>query len=505
MILRRPYAFFIKHFKLIHVFLFLFFIYSIFAFRNIYHFLVNYVKNGSFIYQSDIANKYVPIIFLIIFFVMIALEISIYLLLKRKEKPTLFYLILIIYSVISFGVMIFFRSFYVSLRLTVYDILNIIIYRDIAAAIYFLCYPVIGFLFIRTFGFDIKKFRFEQDKRELNIDASDNEEIELNISVDKYDAAKIIRQQKREMLYYVKENALFFKIIGILLLICAVGFVYFYFFVSNKVYSMDSTISLGNFDFQVSNVYTTREDRYQKVVISDGYFLVVNLKINNKSKSSYTLDREYFRVNINDQYYYVSETNCDTFADIGNCYKIDKKIVNGMQEFVLIFKIKEEKFSGYFEILKNKRNGYTYEKMKINVDKIVKDVKEYEMDNDYFKIDSYETNNSAAIKTQECVEDNCKENTKNIYAEINKELLILSVSNIDNSFTKEFLDDYLGAYYYIGDKKYEITSDNVDVLEIADDKVYLSVPKLFVSHENRGIFFKTRTEAIYIKLVVENE
>ena len=96
MILRKPYAFLIKHFKIIHIILFLIFTYLVFEMRNIYMFFINYVKNNHYTYFENMANKYMnPFIFIMIILI-IAFAISVYELMKKKEKPVLFYKILMI-------------------------------------------------------------------------------------------------------------------------------------------------------------------------------------------------------------------------------------------------------------------------------------------------------------------------------------------------------------------------------------------------------------------------
>ena len=90
MILRKPYAFLIKYFKIIHIILFLIFTYLVFEIRNIYMFFVNYVKNNNFTYFEGIANEYMnPLVFFLIILI-IAFAISVYELMKKKEKPILF-------------------------------------------------------------------------------------------------------------------------------------------------------------------------------------------------------------------------------------------------------------------------------------------------------------------------------------------------------------------------------------------------------------------------------
>ena len=73
MILRKPYAFLIKYFKLIHICLFILFGYLLFKLRDIYIFFKEYVKNDVYTYIENMASEYIGLpLFLIAIFVLIS-------------------------------------------------------------------------------------------------------------------------------------------------------------------------------------------------------------------------------------------------------------------------------------------------------------------------------------------------------------------------------------------------------------------------------------------------
>ena len=504
MILRRPYAMLIKYFKLIHIILFGIFGYLLFAFRKIYFFLIDYVKKGTFSYTDDIVSKYVPVLLFIFLIIVIISAIFIYLLMKRKEKLSFFYILMTIYSFVAIILMIVYHNFFASLADTAYETFTIIIYRDIMAFVYYICYFFVALLFVRAFGFDIKKFSFEKDKRELNLDVSDNEEVELGLSIDKYDAIKALRKEKRELSYYYKENKKFFNAIGIIIVVVLIVFVYIHFFVNNKVYSESSVVSVGNMDYKVVDTFITNKDGNQNVISNSYYFLVMKIQINNKSNSAYYLDKEVFRINYGEEYLYPAVSYCSSFNDIGTCFTPNTVVKKGTQEYYLVFRINKSSFEGYFEILKNKNNGYNYNKMKLKSSTIDIVDEEYNMNNNYFNITSFEYSDKKSFEYQECVEDICNTVNKTFNIDINNKVLILNVLNI-NDFTKEFLEDYLGIYYYINGKRYTVSSDKIDVLDINQNNIYLSVPRIFSQEKNFGISFQTRRKNIFIKLGDGNE
>ena len=276
-------------------------------------------------------------------------------------------------------------------------------------------------------------------------------------------------------------------------------YIFIYFFVNNKVYSMKSTITLGNIDFKIKESFITNLDASQNVILPKNYFLVLNVEINNKNDQVLYFDREIFRINNKDEYLYPASTYCNSFSDIGNCYQENSKIKVGNQEYIVLFKINSDSYDGYFEILKNKKDNYNYEKMKITSSNISVTTEEYDMNNEYFNINSYKISDQETIQYNECLDDECITKSRNVYADLNNKIIVLNVSNLQD-FEKDFLENYMGFYYYINEKKYDVSSSKINILDINDNNVYISVPKIFLTTPNMGISFRTRRKNIYIKL-----
>ena len=58
--------------------------------------------------------------------------------------------------------------------------------RDFSIVITAVQFIFLVFSIIRAIGFDIKKFNFKSDLREMNYDFSDSEEVEVNINLNSY-------------------------------------------------------------------------------------------------------------------------------------------------------------------------------------------------------------------------------------------------------------------------------------------------------------------------------
>ena len=169
MILRKPYAILIKYFKIIHILMFVSFGYLVFALRKIYVFFSSYIKTSNFTYFENMSSIYVPWFLFFIVIILLGLAIGILLLMNKKEKPVLFYKIMIGFCAFLLVFLIYFLFFFKSLDTTVYENLRIVANRDISLFAYIINFFFVGFTFIRGFGFDIKKFSFDKDKKELNL------------------------------------------------------------------------------------------------------------------------------------------------------------------------------------------------------------------------------------------------------------------------------------------------------------------------------------------------
>ena len=118
-------------------------------------------------------------------------------------------------------------------------------YRDFANILYYPSYFSCLLMFIRSLGFDVKKFNFKSDLKELEITDKDSEEIELNLNFQTYKAERTIRRFIRELKYYYLENKKVIYIIGAALVLI-LGFLIYkntekikYTYKENKTFALD--------------------------------------------------------------------------------------------------------------------------------------------------------------------------------------------------------------------------------------------------------------------------
>ena len=104
MVLRRPYAFLIKHFKIIHLVLTLAMVYLAYKMIRISGYIAACISNTA---NFDDAITYVGGSVYLAIIVIIAISTILYILMRYKNKPKTLYLINGIIYIIIFGVLLY--------------------------------------------------------------------------------------------------------------------------------------------------------------------------------------------------------------------------------------------------------------------------------------------------------------------------------------------------------------------------------------------------------------
>jgi len=212
MVFKKPYAFFIKYFRIINLILnilLMFYIYRL----NLIHQVINDFYYGRITNFSNAETAYVGLGMYFLIFLISLLIIIIILTLKKKEKPFKDYLFNIIYNVFIIIYLFSVGNLFLTLNETVIEQTTLKLYSDISFLIILpLLYFFVKYLLI-IIGFDLKKFNFQKDILEMKKTEDDNEEIELIFDRDTYKTKRKIRKTFREFKYYLLENKLIITII----------------------------------------------------------------------------------------------------------------------------------------------------------------------------------------------------------------------------------------------------------------------------------------------------
>ncbi len=359
MILKKPYAFLIKHFKNIHLALLLIIIYITVGFQKILSFFSNYNSTTNFVGEVA-AGNYVPITMFIAVVIVIIFSILMYLLMKQKKKPSLFYLLSTGFYSLTFIAQIVSYNVIKKLEYGTMDERTALAYNDIFTIMFVINFYFIIASAIRSVGFDVKKFNFSKDLEELEIKSEDNEEFEFVLGNDSFKWKRKLRRAIREFKYYVIENKFFISIIaGVVVGVTAIV-VLLNVTLLNRRYSIGSTLKTDAFNYTLKNVYVSSYDIAGQKIKSDKEYLILDMNITSNYTDGGFIEQAKFYVTKSGKVMNYKSSFSDSFRDIGNSYAGDKITTNG-GDYIFIFEVDKNTRGSYtlkvFDQIKYDKNG----------------------------------------------------------------------------------------------------------------------------------------------------
>ena len=325
MILKKPYAFLIKYFRLIHLVIMGLFTYVAIKNREVYKFLKKVIVDSAYKYNALEYINYKIYIFIVIAIILCGI---VYFLLRYKDKPRKIYIFTIIWYIII-SVFIFVVYGYINkLSAMAINQKTIRLYRDLLSIVMCGEYYIIIFMLVRGLGFDIKKFNFSKDAQELNLSAQDSEEVEVNINVDTTNLVRGARKQRRELGYFFQE----FKIYILVILVLVFGIVgykmYAYFSSKYKVYKENEIFG---------NIYNMviRDSYYE--IDDDNNYVIINFDVLKYGKRD-RLNLGNMILMVGDSNYTVDKNICYQFKNLGNCYK-KQYIDTTMKNYIVVYPV----------------------------------------------------------------------------------------------------------------------------------------------------------------------
>ncbi|MDD4036109.1 MAG: hypothetical protein PHS45_02165 [Bacilli bacterium] len=342
MILRKPYAFLIKRFRLIHLLLTILIGYLIHRTSILLTFLNEYIARGFFRHEGPLASTYLNWPVYLVVLLILGITITIYILMRIKDKPRLYYLLTIIFYTALF---ILFLAAASNLRIMEYDIIDprkIRLTRDFILILSIVQYVVIAVALFTAIGFNIKKFDFQKDLIELDIEEKDYEEFEFVLGVDPHRIRTNLRRKWRNIKYTFLENAVVIISLIVVVIVIGVGTYILNITVLNPVYREKDTIKLPTYEITITDSYITNKD-YRGVGIGQlASFVVVKFDITNITNNARTLDIDNIRLLVNNYKYTPVITEFDSFFDFGKGYNGQQLRPGEKRSFILVYDIYEK-------------------------------------------------------------------------------------------------------------------------------------------------------------------
>lgn len=351
MIIRKPYAFLIKHFKLIHFVMLVLSICIVNRANIIFNFFNEYVTTRQVSSAEYISSNYLPLFLFISSILIITLSIIIFILLKQKDKPKLLYIIIIIYYILFIIFLIIAGMVISTIYIEGLSPQLSRIYRDISLIALIIQIIFIVLIAIRAVGFDIKKFHFGEDLQELQIEVTDNEEIEITSGIDFDKISRNLQIKKEDFKSFYIENKAMIIIILFLMIIVIPGSFIIRNIVNNKHFQQGEIIKLNNFDMSIKSSYTTKYNYNGNLKLKENKsYLIIEFYLKNNKQKKSSINLNSLTLESNNHIYSPNTSNYNSFIDIGIGYDSQALLFNEEKKYIAVFIVDDEDITNNMNI-----------------------------------------------------------------------------------------------------------------------------------------------------------
>lgn len=493
MIIRKPYAFLIKNFRKIHIFLFVLCGYVYYKSIQTRSFISEFLQLGTYDSYYEPVTKYASLLAILFMIVIIGLSLLLVIVLRHKKKPWKLYLLPVLsYSfllVIFVLAISFFNSYESGMGTTTIRAINDLVFMATIPQ-----YLIFIILLIRIFGVDLNKFDFKSDQEYLELSSDDREEVEINIDIDKESFKRTFKRLKRNIGYFYLEHKFIIHVFVVILVFTSIFSIYRYVFIVHKSYTQGDNVQSSGYSIDIHHSYFTDKDYHGKIISKDSNFVVLDLTITNNSVERTVNFNRFHVMNGTKNYSQTYRTYGVEFQDLGQTY--DKLVLkNGQSKrLLLVYKVAKDldpsKFVLYYQELDN--NKPYLRKIKLNMEdlsvikkekvKVLREEVTINMGDDKksFSIDDYALLNQATYNTRVCSGDyNCYSKQNILPAQEGK--LFLQILVVSDTFDgKDFVDFSMeyGKIVYIDSKGKKQELSMVDGIKKSYDGniVYFEVP-----------------------------
>lgn len=533
MIFKKPYAFLIKNFKIIHLLLLAMIIIITLKYKKIVSFFSDYINSSINVYEKT-ASQYIPFYLILISFIIIIFGILMYSLMKKKNKPKTFYLTLLIYYILVLISLIVGRSVIKSLIDATMTQQNLRAYHDIYLILLLPSFYFVIMSFVRGFGFDVKKFNFNKDLEDLELNSEDNEEFEFVLGNQTYIYKRKIRRILRELKYYFLENKLIIYIVGGVVLGVIILSLFLNYNILDKSYSKGATTSLNGFSFKLNNSYITAHDYNGNTVSSGKKYVLIDCDIKNNNLTATAFKSEMIFLTYGAKNVYSRSSLGDVFNDIGTIYTGGVINAATTKRVIIVFEIPNSISNNKFtlnlingsSINDNGETEYKYIKYKITPiqldSKITSETKtvnnnlnlgEKTFYNSYINIKEAKIVSSYEYKYDICNGSDCQPyyNAETVANPSSQKLLMIDyIIKLDdnalilNSMTSKIKDefifnDFLNVEYNINSKSY-ITKVKSRINSNVTNKIFMNISNVVADSDLIYLDINTRYYHYKIKI-----
>lgn len=529
MVIRKPYAFLIKHFKLIHIIMLVLMIFLAYRTTLIATFFSDYFSNGEDIIGQEITNGlYTSTMYLSVFVILIGLSIVLALMFF-KNKPIKYYFGSILSYVIIFAVLNISQNTIGQMEGELLSARSVRAISDVVNISLILQVVFIAVTAIRATGFNIKKFDFEEDLAELDVTEDDREEIEVGLDFDSGKVRRQFRKRIRHIKYVYAENKLILNVLFLITFILAIYFGYTKSGLNEKKYKENDYLYVSVFSMKIEDSYITNTN-YKEVKYSNNKtILVLRVKIKNLSNTSRIFETGRAELNISGNKYYPIKSYDKDMIDFGEVYQ-GTKITSTEEEMILCYEVPINFLDKdmYFEYLEGvqsikKQLEKTYVKVKLSpldlrkekdtVTGSLNEVNKFDksiLKNTSLIIKQFDIKEEYKLSYNFCSNGDCVTSYEYLKADIlstNQKYLLKITADFktdENINFYQFLNRY-GTIEYVdlNDKRHTITSFKKVTPKLVKNsgEYFIEVDKDLVSAKEISIVIKIRNQTYIYKLI----
>ena len=514
MIIRKPYAFLIRNFKKIHIFLLILSLFVVYKLFDVSSFVSEFMRFGTYDLYADPVTNHINLWLQISVFLLFIGSLSILILLRYKNKQWKMYLIPVIEYLILFFVLNMIKGFFNGYTNEV-ETTDLRLARDLLIMFSIAQIPAVITFIIRVFGLDKKKFNFNTDQEFLELSDKDREEVEINIDIDKDSIKRTYRKFKRNIGYFYAEHKIICTSLAVIFILFLVIGSYKYFFVTNKSYKEGELYSANGYTMQIKDAYYTDKDYKGEVISSKSNFLIVRVDVKNNSEPRVIEIENFHLRNGVSNFNSTRKTYEKEFIDFGETYSRVKEVKRDEKtSFIIIYKVDKNLNKDRFVMFYQEKGG-VLRKIKINVKDVSKleekkelhladDLKLGTLSNpDTVSFDAFEILDSTEYTTRQCTDGNCTTVSNKLNTDGNYRILQLEFGSktYDSSKMLTFLARHGKIIYEDSDKEIkEVPIENVLNKKNYGKVLYLKVPKAIKSDTKLIINLKIRNKEYDYKL-----
>ena len=509
MVLRKPYAFFIRIFKPVHLIMAAAIAYLIYLNSIILNFFNTYMTSTNNVVGESIRSSLINNFLYIIPVGIIILSLIILGIMVRKKKPITFYVVNIFAYIIVIVIYFYTSNFLGVLESSIVAIKVVKLMHDLSLISIFIESVSFVFFVIRGMGLNLKKFNFDSELSKFDINESDKEEFEFDINVDFSEANRKRKKNLRFLKYKYLENK-FIVNLSIIVVIALIVFISLFIILKhNKSNTEGNFYSIGNLNISVDNTIILNSN-YKGEKITDNYLIIINCNMQSY-KQIYLND---FNLKIGEAYFKPTLKYSNYLLDIGNLYDESQSLdVNG--NYLIVYEIPEKfttsdmifSYSSEGEVLDIEISPKSLISNEISISKNINEEMSFidSLGDITFKISDYEIKNTFLFKYNYCVKDNdcivSKEYMKpSLNTNFDKTILRLNVEYSDSSNLKIanfylFLSKFGSIQYKIDDNWY-LQSSNFEELKSnkvsTKNNVYIGIKSEISNAESIKLVFNIR-------------